>query len=101
MDKEEVNKIIDEKLKDFILIDKYTFKKHTQIFDGRNIQTGRTTGTKIGTATDQKLGFYGTTPVDQPSNVTTIAETGADQDGALRIKFNQLLAILQELGLMA
>ena len=34
-----------------------------------NIVLGTTTGTKIGTATSQQLGFYGTTPVNQPVTV--------------------------------
>jgi hypothetical protein len=35
-----------------------------------NIALGTTTGTKIGTATTQKLGFYNATPVVQPSAYT-------------------------------
>ena len=50
-----------------------------QLMDGRNIQTGLTTGTKIGTATSQKLGFWGVTPVVQPSTVGT---TGLISAGA-------------------
>ena len=33
--------------------------------DGVNIPLGTTTGTQIGTAASQKLGFYGATPVVQ------------------------------------
>jgi len=36
------------------------------LFDGTTINTGATTGTKIGTATTQKLGFYNATPIVQP-----------------------------------
>lgn len=44
--------------------------------DAANIATGTTTGTKFGTATTQKIGFFGVTPVVQSaaytaSNVTT------------------------------
>jgi hypothetical protein len=35
--------------------------------DGVNITFGSTTGTKIGTATTQKLGFFGKTPIVQPT----------------------------------
>lgn len=38
--------------------------------DGVDIAVGSTTGTKIGTATTQKLGFYNATPVVQPSAYT-------------------------------
>ena len=35
--------------------------------DGANLTFGTTTGTKIGTTTSQKLGFFGKTPVVQPT----------------------------------
>jgi hypothetical protein len=43
--------------------DRLLFQKNLQILDGRSVQLGRTTGTRIGTATDQKIGFLGVTPV--------------------------------------
>ena len=49
-------------------------KPLTQYLDGRNIQVGRGTGTRIGTGTDQKLGFFNKTPIIQPTTLTT-AET--------------------------
>jgi hypothetical protein len=42
---------------------------------GINIATDTTTGTKIGTATNQKLGHYGATPVVQPSAYTQTYST--------------------------
>ena len=41
------------------------------ISDTRNIILSTTTGTKIGTATTQKIGFFNATPVVQPGAVTT------------------------------
>jgi hypothetical protein len=46
-----------------------------QITDARDIILGTTTGTKIGTATTQKLGFYNATPVVQPAAVADITTT--------------------------
>lgn len=43
--------------------------------DGANVALGTTTGTKIGTAATQKLGFYGATPVVQPSGSAQAALT--------------------------
>jgi hypothetical protein len=40
------------------------------ISDGGDITLGTTTGTQIGTATNQLVGFYGTTPVAQPTALT-------------------------------
>jgi hypothetical protein len=40
----------------------------------KNIITDTITGTIIGTATSQKLGFYGVAPIVQPSNTTDIKD---------------------------
>lgn len=42
------------------------------VSDGINIAVGSTTGTQIATATSQKLGFYGTTPVVQITGATDV-----------------------------
>lgn len=44
---------------------------HT-LSDGANIVVGSTTGTKIGTATTQKVGFFNATPIVQPAAATDI-----------------------------
>jgi len=65
--------------------------------NGRDFVLDTTTGTKIGTATNQKLGFYNATPVVQASGI-------ADADGTLAditTKFNDLLAKLEAYGLLA
>lgn len=41
--------------------------------DGANIALGTTTGTKIGTATSQKLGLWNVTPIVQPTTAVTEA----------------------------
>jgi hypothetical protein len=50
---------------------------HPQYFlktagEGDNIVLGTSTGTKIGTGTTQKLGFYNATPIVQPANTVAI-----------------------------
>lgn len=51
--------------------------------DALNIATNTTTGSKIGTATTQKIGFWNATPIVQPASsnqaavTTTVATTGA------------------------
>jgi hypothetical protein len=97
-----------------------------QITDARNVVLGTTTGTKIGTATTQKLGFYNATPVVQPAavaDITTTATAGtlptadgsvtvADADAPtnaelleycveLEAKLEAALAHLRTLGLIA
>jgi hypothetical protein len=66
------------------------------IGDANDIAVGTTTGTKIGTATTQKLGFFNKAPVVQPTAVadaTTEAETVT--------QLNALLVRMRDLGLIA
>ncbi len=109
---QQVREIIRNELREFLGSDRYIFQKHIQLFDGRNIQTGRTTGTKIATNTDQKLAFYGTTPVDKPETISDVSSgsvSGADTVSLSTIQtqfsnyataINTLIDRLQELGLI-
>lgn len=45
----------------------------TTIGDGQNIAVGTTTGTKVGTATSQKLGFWNAAPIVQPASANQAA----------------------------
>jgi hypothetical protein len=44
-----------------------------KISEGGNFEIGTTTGTKIGTATTQKLAFWNSTPIVQPTTAVTAA----------------------------
>jgi hypothetical protein len=70
------------------------------VFDGVNLVLGTTSGTKLGTATTQKIGFYNVTPVDQPATVTD-PTGGVTQDAEARTAINAIIDRLQELGLIA
>jgi hypothetical protein len=67
-----------------------------QVADTVNIATGTSTGTKIGTATAQKLAFYNSTPVVQPAAVAN----ATDAASAIT-QLNAVLARLRTLGLIA
>ena len=67
------------------------------LYDGVNISVGTSSGTKIGTATNQKLGFYNATPVVQPSATPANA---TDLATALTL-VNDLKSKLVTLGLIA
>jgi hypothetical protein len=47
-----------------------TLEEFFKIPDALNIETGTTTGTKIGTSTSQKIGFFDATPIVQPTELT-------------------------------
>ncbi len=94
--KEYIKQIIREELQRVFKTDRAVFDKHIQILDARNIQLGKTTGTKIGTDTDQLIGFYGTTPVNQPDTVTDASDLAT-----CITSINAIIDRLQELGLIA
>jgi hypothetical protein len=71
-----------------------------EIPGGSNIQLATATGTKIGTGTNQLLGFYNATPVDQPATVADPAG-GGTQDAEARTAIVAIIDRLQELGLIA
>jgi hypothetical protein len=62
----------------------------------RDIVTDITTGTKIGTATTQKIGFFNATPVVQQAAVADATDAASTQ-----ARLNDLLARLRTLGLIA
>lgn len=62
--------------------DRYVFQKNSEFLDGRNLQAGLTTGTKIGTASTQKLGFWGATPVIQASAINAPSAPSASYSQA-------------------
>lgn len=66
------------------------------VTDGENIILGSTTGTKIGTATTQKLGFFNATPVVQPAAVANATDAAT-----VITQLNALLARVRDLGLIA
>lgn len=65
MDENKVREIIRDELSYFLGHNEVHIKDRLRFWDGKNIQLGRGTGTKIGTAADQKLSFFGRTPVVQ------------------------------------
>ena len=84
----------------FIGMEKYIFNTHSQILDGRNIQVGKTTGTKIGTAIDQKLAVFGVTPIVQGASISD--PSGGDPvDSQARTAINAIIDRLQAFGIIA
>ena len=83
----------------------------TELFkipDAVDIATGTTTGTKIGTSTTQKLGFWDKTPVVQPTTGISGATFVADSGGSIHptstfdgYTIAQVVAALRQLGILA
>jgi len=68
--------------------------------DSTNLVLNTTTGTKIGTGTTQKLGFYNATPVVQGASVAD-ATGGATVDSECRTAVNALISRIEATGLIA
>lgn len=84
------------------------------INDAGNISVGSTTGSKIGTATSQKLGFYNAAPIVQPTppGITVFVNAGvgtavrADTTfsgglGSTEYTIGDIVRVLKNLGLIA
>lgn len=95
----------------FLFSDKVDFTDDVTFTDAKNIIVGTTTGTKIGTSSSQKLGFFGATPVTQRSNVGTVTigsiaggdtvDSGAVADALTDIAsiLSNIEQVFQDLGL--
>ena len=83
----------------------------TTMADAKNIIVGSNTGTKIGTATTQKLGLYNTAPTAQQAHINDAPaggigaaeggwDTAAHRDAAIAT-INAILVRLETLGIVA
>lgn len=77
-----------------------SFQNSLDLSGGQSIILNSSSGNNIGTATSQKIGFYGVTPVDQPTTVSD-PSGGATQDAEARTAIEAIIDRLQELGLIA
>lgn len=100
MDEQQIRDIIRDELTNLVGIDRYTFQKNLQIFNGRNIQVGKGTGTKIGTETTQKIGLYGKTPVVQGGAIADPAG-GSTIDAQARTAISSILTVLRNIGIIS
>jgi hypothetical protein len=69
--------------------------------DGVNIAVGTSTGTKIGTATNQKLGFYNKTPIVQQANTAGAVSAGGLYTATEQAMLNDCYSVLRNLGLLS
>jgi len=100
MNEERIREIIREELANFVFVDRLLVHKNVQILDARNIQLGKTNGTKLGTEATQKLAFFGSVPVVQQSAIAA-ASGGTPADIEVRAVVVLILTALRNLGLIA
>ena len=92
--------ILKRRLNVYELSDRFIMPKTFQLMDGRNIQLGKSTGTKIGTEASQKIGFFGVSPVAQQSHISS-PSGGTTIDSQARGAVSATLTALQALGFVA
>ncbi len=82
-------------------VDRLVLNSTTLTFsDALDIVFNATTGTKLGTATTQKLAFYNATPIVQGASVAD-ATGGAIIDAEARTAINALISRIEATGLIA
>ncbi len=72
---------------------------HVTIADEKNIVVNTSTGTKIGTATGQKIAFHNATPVVQAAHIADIADDAAGSVIATAV--NSILTVHENKGFTA
>lgn len=97
---DQIRLIFRDELSSFIKSDRFVFEKHLQVMDGKNVQFARGTGTKMGTATDQKVAFYGVTPVVQAGAIAS-PSGGATIDAAARTAIDAIRVAIKNFGITA
>lgn len=85
-----------------------TFNGTVNIQDAKNIVLGGTTGTKLGSATTEKLGVWGATPIVQPTTGVAAATFTANAGTAVNdastfdgYTIKQVVKALRNIGLLA
>lgn len=107
-------KYLEDTINNLVITDRYTLKKKIDVFDGSNITLGYNLGTQLGTASTQKLGFYGKTPIIRPSSsgttldMTTVGGTAVTESngfggglGGTYYTIGDIVKHLKNIGLLA
>lgn len=85
-----------------------TLSRDVTISDAKNIILNATTGTKFGTATNQKLGFWNVAPIVQPTTAIAVSTFVANTSGIVNdtatwdgYTVGQVVKALRNVGLLA
>lgn len=100
MNEEQIRQLIREELAHFMTQSKFVFNRPIQIQDGNDVVLGQAHGTRWGTSTTQKQGFFGVTPVAQQAAIPT-PSGGATVDSYARARIDDIRAVLIALGFTA
>lgn len=90
---------LERKINILFYSDRYIFSRDIEMESGRNIQLSTNVGTQLASASNQLLGFWGTSPVDKPATISD-PSGGVTIDSEARTAIIAILDLLQETGLM-
>ena len=93
-------KLLENRLDQFMYSDRFIMQRDIEMFDRNNFVFSKKFGTKIGTATTQKISFHGVTPVIQASAISA-PSGGATVDVESRSKINEIRTVLSNKGFTA
>lgn len=98
-----VRRIIREELSGLVKSDRYTFLKDIELFNGRGIIFPSDTGAQVGTNSNEKIGFWGVTPIVQPTIVSSpgiSSVSGTGDDSTVNSNFSSLKSAIDGLRTM-
>lgn len=102
MNEEQIRRIVRQEMSKMLTMfggERILIDKDIKLYDGRNIQLGETNGTMIGTSTTQKLGFFGSDPVEQQPAVSD-PSGGGTVDSQARTAIIAIKSELENYGLL-
>jgi hypothetical protein len=100
MNKEEILQLIRQEMEQIVRFQNPTFEHHINLLNGVDLRVGGETGSRIGTSSTEKLGFYGATPIIRPTAISA-PSGGATQDTQARAALTDIITKLSTLGLTA
>lgn len=97
-----IKEVMRQESNELFAIQEFIFRNQIRLEEGINIKLSPKIGTKIGTATDQKLSFWGVIPVVQPNTISDPSGGGtAGVDTPARDTIKAVIVRLKETGLIA
>jgi hypothetical protein len=98
MTEEQIRQLIRQELQALFGNGKIIFDQHIKFTEGKNLETGTGTGSKIGGLDTAKVSVYSATPVIRANHINN--PTGGTPDAEARTAINSILTALENFGLL-
>jgi hypothetical protein len=97
--KAQIKEIIRQELAEMVSNDRFIFRRKIRIEEGLNIETGIFVGSCFGTTENDKIGFYGITPVARQAAISE-PSGGVTVDAEARSAITAVIGRLQTIGII-